>query len=137
MPAAAGKSHPAVNSKPAAQKLAATTSASSSKAEAADNEPSDAELWKERGNKAFKAGDYTRAKTCYTQSIALEPTCIAYANRAQASIKLEDFSAAEQDCTQALKLDSSYVKAWHRRATARKAVGQLLEALDDYEMAVR
>jgi Tfp pilus assembly protein PilF len=36
-----------------------------------------------------------------------------------------------------MQLDPSYVKAWHRRATARKQLGQLLEAAADYEEALR
>ncbi len=100
-------------------------------------EPTDAELWKERGNKAFAAKKYAQAKKDYTQSIALQPTCLAYANRAMAELKLDDFSAAESDCTAAIALDPCYVKAYLRRATAAKELGKLLAAAEDYENALR
>ena len=100
-------------------------------------EPTDAELWKDRGNRAFSAKNYAQAKQDYTQSIALQPTCLAYANRAMAELKLEDYSAAETDCTKAIALDTTYVKAYLRRASAAKQLGKLLEATEDYEHALR
>ena len=100
-------------------------------------EPTDAELWKDRGNKAFAAKKYAQAKKDYTQSIALQPTCLAYANRAMAELKLDEFSAAESDCTAAIALDPCYVKAYLRRATAVKELGKLLAAAEDYEYALR
>jgi len=39
--------------------------------------------------------------------------------------------SAEVDCTTALQLDSSYVKAYQRRAVARAGLGQLQEARSD------
>ena len=103
----------------------------------APSEASDAELWKDRGNKAFTKGAYADAKKSYTQSIALEPTCLAYANRAMAELKLKEFTAAEADCTQAIQLDALYLKAYLRRASACKELGKLLEAAKDYEHALR
>lgn len=100
-------------------------------------EPTDAELWKDRGNKAFSANNYAQAKQDYTQSIALQPSCLAYANRAMAELKLEEFSAAEADCTKAIALDAAYVKAYLRRASAAKQQGKLLQAAEDYEHALR
>lgn len=39
--------------------------------------------------------------------------------------------SAEVDCTTALQLDSSYVKAYQRRAMARAGLGQIQEARSD------
>uniref|UniRef100_A0A383V547 RNA-polymerase II-associated protein 3-like C-terminal domain-containing protein n=1 Tax=Tetradesmus obliquus TaxID=3088 RepID=A0A383V547_TETOB len=92
---------------------------------------------KDRGNKLFQAGYYDDAVGCYTQSIALKPTSLSYANRAMARLKLGQPAEAEQDCTAALQLDSSYIKALHRRGTARRQLGRLLEAAVDFEEALR
>ena len=80
-------------------------------------EPTDAELWKDRGNKAFAASKFAEAKKNYTQSIALQPSCLAYANRAMAELKLGEFQAAEADSTQATALDPGYVKVREHHTT--------------------
>jgi hypothetical protein len=41
-----------------------------------------------QGNEYFKEGKYVRAIDCYSRSIALQPTAVAYANRAMAAIKI-------------------------------------------------
>ncbi|GJP54957.1 hypothetical protein CLOM_g13961 [Closterium sp. NIES-68] len=43
---------------------------------------------KERGNEHFKKGRFEDALSCYSQSIALHPTAVAFANRAMAALKL-------------------------------------------------
>lgn len=41
------------------------------------------------------------------------------------------YQEAETDCTTALRLDKTYVKAYQRRAAAREALNQLTEAHGD------
>lgn len=67
----------------------------------------------------------------------MQPGCVAHANRAMAYIKLGRFKEAEQDCTAALALDPLYLKAWQRRATAKRAQNKLPEAASDFEEALR
>ena len=62
---------------------------------------------------------------------------MAYANRAMAYLKMGRYGDAERDCSAALKLDALYLKAWQRRATARRAQGKLPEAVADFEEALR
>jgi hypothetical protein len=40
------------------------------------------------------------------------------------------FREAEDDCTEALNLDDRYIKAYSRRATARKELGKLKESIE-------
>ncbi|KAF6982430.1 hypothetical protein CFC21_000819 [Triticum aestivum] len=96
----------------------------------------DATSEKEQGNEYFKQKKFAEAVECYSRSIALSPTAVAFANRAMAYLKLRRFEAAENDCTEALNLDDRYVKAYSRRITARKGLGKLKEAMDDAEFAV-
>jgi tetratricopeptide (TPR) repeat protein len=57
---------------------------------------------------------------CYTRSINYDPSNhILYANRAMGYIKLEALEKAEEDCSKALQLDCTYVKAWSRRGLTR------------------
>ncbi|XP_031485925.1 uncharacterized protein LOC116254590 isoform X1 [Nymphaea colorata] len=92
---------------------------------------------KEQGNVYFKQKKFTEAIDCYSRSVALSPTAVAYANRAMAYIKIGKFQEAENDCTEALNLDDRYVKAYSRRATARKELGKYQASIEDSEFALR
>ncbi|KAJ1692057.1 hypothetical protein LUZ63_008755 [Rhynchospora breviuscula] len=96
----------------------------------------DATSEKDLGNEYFKQKKFSEAIDCYSRSIALSPTAVAFANRAMAYLKIKRFEEAETDCTEALNLDDRYVKAYSRRATARKELGKLKEAMEDAESAV-
>ncbi|KAF7805050.1 RNA polymerase II-associated protein 3 isoform X2 [Senna tora] len=78
----------------------------------------DAASEKELGNEYFKQKKFKEAIDCYSRSIAL-------------------FQEAEDDCTEALNLDDRYIKAYSRRATARKELGKLKESMEDAEFALR
>nr|XP_043613591.1 RNA polymerase II-associated protein 3 [Erigeron canadensis] len=99
--------------------------------------PVDANSEKELGNEFFKQRKYKEAVDCYSKSIALSPTAVAYANRAMAYLKLKRFQEAEDDCTEALNLDDRYIKAYSRRSTARKELGKLKDSKDDADFALR
>lgn len=92
---------------------------------------------KELGNEFFKQKKFNEAIDCYSRSIALSPTAVAYANRAMAYLKIKRFQEAENDCSEALNLDDRYIKAYSRRSTARKELGKLKESIEDAEFASR
>ena len=77
--------------------------------------PATAEGWKDAGNAAFRAGEYPRAVECYGASLAAGPSCLGFANRAMARLKLGQAAEAEEDCSRALELDPAYTKAYLRR----------------------
>lgn len=90
------------------------------------------------GNQAFAAGDYAAAITSYTLCLGLKKhNVVAFANRAMAYLKLQEFHNAEADCTAALGIDKDHVKALHRRALARDALGKHRAALWDLEAALK
>lgn len=97
----------------------------------------DADGWRIVGNDRFKEGNYAEAIDCYTESIACKATVVGYANRAMARLKLGEHESADADCTEALGLDPSFLKAYQRRAVAREALGRLEDAARDLEFAVR
>ncbi|KAF2900575.1 hypothetical protein ILUMI_05617 [Ignelater luminosus] len=87
---------------------------------------------KEKGNKYVKQQKWDEAIKCYTKAIecyGYDP--IFYANRALCYLKKQRYQEAETDCTTALRLDKTYVKAYQRRAAAREALNQLSEAHGD------
>ncbi|CAM6088655.1 unnamed protein product [Calypogeia fissa] len=71
------------------------------------------------GDKAIVDEDYDQAVSLYTQAIDLDPTnAPLYASRAQAHIKLENYSDAAVDANRALELDLGLSKAHLRKGFA-------------------
>lgn len=93
---------------------------------------------KERGNLFLKDNLYDDAINCYTRAIELDQTnAIFPANRAMCLLKQEKYAAAEVDCTLSITLDPKYVKAFHRRGTARIGLKKLNEAKEDFEEVLK
>ncbi|XP_018652524.1 putative heat shock protein 70 (hsp70)-interacting protein [Schistosoma mansoni] len=93
---------------------------------------------RELGNVRFKEGKLNEAIEHYTMAIRLSPEDpIPYINRAFAYIKTERYASAEADCTAALRLDRTSVKAFYRRALARKGLGHITGAIEDLKELLR
>ena len=93
---------------------------------------------KERGNAAFKIGEYSEAKTLYSEVIkkctkstssTLKATLLC--NRAACSLRLDDFEGCIADCTMALDLDRTLTKALYRRAVAFEAQKDFSQSFKD------
>lgn len=90
---------------------------------------------KARGNKLYSAKQYTDAIAYYTKAIECEEQAVFYSNRAACYTNLNELDHVVDDCTSALRLDPSYIKALNRRATAREQLGSpdnLYKALCDF-----
>ena len=79
------------------------------------------EATKEEGNKAFRAGDYQEALRLYTKALEIDllnksTNSKLYCNRATVNFKLKNMEDSVKDCTSAIELDPSYLKAYLRRA---------------------
>ncbi|BGO96113.1 hypothetical protein NBRC10512_002945 [Rhodotorula toruloides] len=100
---------------------------------------SKAEELKAAGNAAFKAGNFDLALANYSTAIQLDPSVSTYAlNRAAVHLKLSNWRDAERDSTTALELDGgANPKALYRRGLARKGLGKLSGAKEDFEEARR
>lgn len=97
-----------------------------------------AKLAKEKGNGAFKAGDYPTAIGHYTTAILADgndPTF--YLNRAAAYLKLGKNEDAERDSTKVLALSPNNVKALFRRGHARRSLSNFDDARQDFNEALR
>ncbi|CAL7939315.1 unnamed protein product [Xylocopa violacea] len=99
----------------------------------------DAERHKNKGNDYFKSGEYKEAISMYTMGIQTCPLAyskersILYANRAAAKLKCLERESAIADCTKAIELNPSYVKAYIRRAQLYEQEEKLDEALEDFK----
>ncbi|KAH0539309.1 RNA polymerase II-associated protein 3 [Cotesia glomerata] len=86
------------------------------------------------GNKYVTEKKWDKAMACYNEAIKIFPyDAVFYSNRALCHLKMDNLYSAESDCTAALQHDEHYVKAYHRRATARMALKQYKEAISDLE----
>ncbi|KAJ7070602.1 TPR-like protein [Mycena amicta] len=91
---------------------------------------------KEKGNAAFKAGDFPIAIGHYTAAILADRTDPTFPlNRAAAYLKLGKNEDAERDCSTALALSNGNVKALFRRAQARVELGNVEGAQEDLRRA--
>lgn len=93
---------------------------------------------KARGNKLYSSKQYQQAVKLYSKAIECEEQAVFYSNRAACYTNLNELDNVVQDCSDALRLDPSYIKALNRRATAREQIGgvdNLYEALCDFTAA--
>uniref|UniRef100_A0A667ZBA5 DnaJ homolog subfamily C member 7-like n=1 Tax=Myripristis murdjan TaxID=586833 RepID=A0A667ZBA5_9TELE len=93
---------------------------------------------KEEGNQAFKDCNYEAAYQLYTEALKIDPNNIKtnaklYCNRGTVGAKLKKLDQAIEDCTSAVKLDETYIKAYLRRAQCYMDLEQYEEAVRDYE----
>ncbi|MGH0187930.1 UNVERIFIED_CONTAM: hypothetical protein FKN15_027204 [Acipenser sinensis] len=93
---------------------------------------------KEEGNNAFKDGNYEAAYELYSEALTIDPNNIKtnaklYCNRGTVGSKLKKCDQAIEDCTNAIKLDETYIKAYLRRAQCYMDTEQYEEAVRDYE----
>lgn len=103
----------------------------------------EAEKLKNEGNVLFKEGDYTKAMLLYTQGLQTCPLAyskeraILYSNRAAAKVKCtDDKESAIADCTKAIELNPSFLRAYLRRASFYEETEKLDEALEDYKKVI-
>jgi len=95
---------------------------------------------KEKGNQAFKSGNYDAAVTHYTEGIEQDPNnknivSALYANRAAAYHKQKKNKEAIADCDKALEINDGYAKVYLRRGDIRMEMGEYEEASRDFNKA--
>ncbi|GAA5942247.1 uncharacterized protein JCM15063_002947 [Sporobolomyces koalae] len=78
---------------------------------------------KARGNKLYSSKQYDQAVRLYSKAIECEEQAVFYSNRAACYTNLNQLDQVVDDCSSALRLDPSYIKALNRRATAREQLG--------------
>lgn len=79
--------------------------------------------------------DYDNAIEFYSKAIEIDPyNAVYYANRSLANLRQESFGYALNDAVSSLKSDSTYLKAYYRRAAANMSLGKFKLALSDFEL---
>lgn len=96
---------------------------------------------KAEGNAFFQRKDYEKAIEMYSEAIKLcpdlntEDKSVFYQNRAAACEMLDRVDQVIEDCSQAINLNSKYIKARIRRAKAFEKKGKLKDSLTDITCA--
>ncbi|XP_026285391.1 small glutamine-rich tetratricopeptide repeat-containing protein beta [Frankliniella occidentalis] len=97
----------------------------------------EAERLKAEGNSLMHEEKYQEAIDAYSKAIALDGrNAIYYCNRAAVHSKLNNYQQSIADAKQALKIDSSYCKAYARLGLAHASLGQHEEARNAYAKAL-
>lgn len=92
---------------------------------------------KEQGNAAFKAKDYNLAVQHYTAALTEngnDHTILG--NRAAAYHNLSKFQEALSDANKCIEIKPDWSKGYQRKAMAQQALGQMKEAIENYEKGV-
>ncbi|CEG37740.1 Myosin assembly protein/sexual cycle protein and related proteins [Plasmopara halstedii] len=111
------------------------------------------EALRAEGNAFFSAKDYENAVIKYTEGLSSAPSSsnlssdvikdvdtqrvLLWSNRAACFLQLEDFAAAEKDCTLALTIEPDNSKARYRRAQAYMGLGNLTKAFKDVHLVLQ
>ncbi|XP_074417343.1 tetratricopeptide repeat protein 12 isoform X2 [Larus michahellis] len=89
---------------------------------------------KEKGNDAFRKGDYVIAIQRYTEGLEiLKDKQELYTNRAQAYLKMQEYEKAINDCEWALKCNEKCIKAYFLMGKAHLALKHFSESRQCYE----
>ena len=103
-------------------------------------EQGEIERLKDLGNIAFKSGILEEALLRYSEGIKLSESrgsdikrplvSQLYSNRAAVHLALESFELVASDCSKAISLDSSNVKAYYRASKALMSLGSYSQAME-------
>ncbi|NXN51417.1 TTC12 protein, partial [Rynchops niger] len=89
---------------------------------------------KEKGNDAFRKGDYVTAIQRYTEGLEkLKDKKELYTNRAQAYLKMQEYEKAISDCEWALKCNEKCIKAYFLMGKAHLALTHFSKSRQCYE----
>ncbi|CCX06647.1 Similar to Stress-induced-phosphoprotein 1; acc. no. Q3ZBZ8 [Pyronema omphalodes CBS 100304] len=105
-------------------------------------EPTEAQLqqsdeWKQKGNVAFRAKNYTEAFDYYTEAIALNPSSATlYSNRSAALLALKRLPLALNDAKICVKMDKTWAKGFRRKASVLDAMKRFQDAFHVYGQAL-
>ncbi|NWI54044.1 TTC12 protein, partial [Calyptomena viridis] len=89
---------------------------------------------KEKGNEAFRRGDFSLAIQSYSEGLQkLRDKQELYTNRAQAYLKIQEYEKAIGDCEWALKCNGKCIKAYFLMGKAHLALRHFTESRQCYE----
>ncbi|XP_033761832.1 sperm-associated antigen 1-like isoform X2 [Pecten maximus] len=91
---------------------------------------------KDKGNEAYRSGDYEEAILYYSRSISLVQITASINNRALAYLKIQKWDKALFDCRVVLDNEPNNIKALLRRGSAYKGKKDYEKARADFQQAL-
>lgn len=89
---------------------------------------------KERGNTAFRVGDFPLAIKEFEECVKRDPTNAPYHNNlAAAYLKMGVFNDAKREVERSLELDRNYVKAWAKKGDIEFFMKEYHKSMDSYK----
>jgi stress-induced-phosphoprotein 1 len=99
--------------------------------------PEKAEESKQKGNEAYKKGDFPTAMKFYNQSAIENPKdAKLFRNRAACYAKLMAFPEALKDCEESIKCDPAFVKAYVQKGSVLMVLKEKAKAMSAYAKAL-
>jgi len=93
---------------------------------------------KERGNAAFRDGNFPQAITEYEEAVKRDPTNAPYYNNlAAAYLKMGVFNDAKRAVEKSLELDRNYVKAWAKKGDIEFFMKEYHKSMDSYKAGLQ
>lgn len=104
--------------------------------------PNNATLYLNRGTAKSSLRDYQGAKSDYSRSIQLQPTSLAYSNRAKVCAALKQQQQALEDFTEAIRINqgwggSNLGAAFYSRGELQIKLGNTKSAISDFKQAAK
>ena len=100
-----------------------------------ENAVEEAEKEKNKGNAFVKDNKFSDAIKCFSNAIDMKVetinNSIYLSNRAFINLKLENYGLALTDANKSIEINSNYIKAYYRRASAYLFLRKYDEALED------
>lgn len=93
---------------------------------------------KERGNTAFREGDFPKAIKEYEEAIKRDPSNAPYHNNlAAAYTKVGLFNDAKREVDKSLEIDKTYVKAWAKKGDIEFFMKEYHKSMDSYKAGLQ
>lgn len=92
---------------------------------------------KERGNTAFREGDFPTAIKEFEEAVKRDPTNAPYNNNlAAAFLKVGLFNDAKRHVERSIELDKNYVKAWAKKGDIEFFMKEYHKSLESFKMGL-
>lgn len=91
---------------------------------------SSAQKYKDQGNQAYKAQDYSKAINYYTRAIQIQEDPSFYSNRAICYFNLHRYEECIRDCDRAIRINPQFAKVYKKKFQACINMLKFEEAVD-------